>query len=98
MWLRKLSYLDQSKDNAERFWYLKFWRRPKHINGKTIVESVDFEHTEPVENSDFSDENLSVQGNGIIETISCGLVIKSIGYYGIQVRIRKILISLRTGD
>jgi hypothetical protein len=41
---------------------------------------------EPVANSDYSDENLSAQGNGIIETIPCGLVIKSIGYSGIQVR------------
>ncbi|CAF1027749.1 unnamed protein product [Rotaria sp. Silwood1] len=75
----------QSKDNAERFWYLKFWRRPKQLNGKTIVESVDFEHTKPVANCDFSDPNLPVQQNGTIETIPCGLVIKSIGYSGIQI-------------
>ena len=71
---------------------MKFWRRPKHINGKTSVESVDFEHTEFAENSDFSDENLSVRGNGTIETIPCGLVIKSIGYYGIQVRMKTIVL------
>lgn len=77
--------LGQSIDKAERFWYLKFWRRPKRINGQTTVESVDFEQTEPKETSDYAHENLSVQGNGKIETIPCGLVIKSIGYYGIQV-------------
>jgi hypothetical protein len=82
----ELFHLDQSKENVERFWYLKFWRRPKHINGKTIVESVDFKHMQPVANSDYSDEHLSVQENGNIETIPCGLVIKSIGYSGIQVR------------
>ncbi len=59
------------------------------------MESVDFEHTEPVANSDFSDENISVQGNGAVETIPCGLVIKSIGYHGIQV---SILISMGIGD
>lgn len=84
----KIARVSLSKENIERYWYLKFWRRPKHINGKTIVESVDFEQTEPVPNSDFADENLSVRGNGKIETIPCGLVIKSIGYYGIQVRIK----------
>jgi hypothetical protein len=91
--LESFFHLDQSKENAERFWYLKFWRRPKHINGKTSVESVDFEHMQPVANSNYSDENLSVRGNGTIETIPCGFVIKSIGYSGIQVRIktRKIL-------
>jgi len=78
-------------DDAKRFWYLKFWRRPKHLNGKTVVESVDFEHTEPAVNSDFSDENLPVQANGKIETIPCGLVIKSIGYSGIQVRMKTII-------
>jgi hypothetical protein len=78
-------------DDAKRFWYLKFWRRPKHLNGKTVVESVDFEHTEPAVNSDFSDENLAVQANGTIETIPCGLVIKSIGYSGIQVRMKTII-------
>ncbi|CAF1333576.1 unnamed protein product [Rotaria sordida] len=77
--------LEQSQNNAERFWYLKFWRRPKQLNGKTLVESVDFEHTESVANGDFSDPNLSVQPNGTIETIPCGLVIKSIGYYGVQI-------------
>ena len=81
------SALDQSINGAERLWSMKFWRRPKQIHGKTMVESVEFEHTEPRENSDYADENLSVQGNGMTETIPCGLVIKSIGYYGIQVRI-----------
>ncbi|UJR09495.1 hypothetical protein I4U23_013733 [Adineta vaga] len=76
---------NQSNDHAERFWYLKFWRRPKQINGKTMVESVDFEHTEPVDNNQFADENLSVKENGTLETIPCGLVIKSIGYYGVQI-------------
>ncbi|CAF3615479.1 unnamed protein product [Rotaria sordida] len=52
---------------------------------KPIVESVDFEYTEPVANGDFSDPNLSVQQNGTIETMPCGLVIKSIGYYGVQI-------------
>jgi adrenodoxin-NADP+ reductase len=84
----QLFILDQSKENTERFWYLKFWRRPKHINGKTTVESVDFEHTVPVTSGNFSDENLSVQANQTVETIPCGLVIKSIGYSGIQVRLK----------
>ena len=83
--MKTVSVPGQSTDKAERFWYLKFWRRPKQINGQTTVESVDFEQTEPKGNSDYADENLSVQGNGKIETIPCGLVIKSIGYYGIQV-------------
>jgi len=74
-----------SRDQAERFWYLKFWRRPKQINGQTKVESVDFEETQPKVNGNFLDENLAVETNGKIETIPCGLVIKSIGYYGIQV-------------
>ncbi|CAF1247794.1 unnamed protein product [Rotaria sordida] len=81
----KTARTKQSQNNAERFWYLKFWRRPKQLNGKTLVESVDFEHTESVANGDFSDPNLSVQPNGTIETIPCGLVIKSIGYYGVQI-------------
>ena len=93
--LLKTARTDQSKANAERFWYLKFWRRPKHINGKTNVESIDFEHTEPVKNSDFSDENLSVQKTNKVETIPCGLVIKSIGYSGIQVRtIRRSFVDI----
>ncbi|CAF3848371.1 unnamed protein product [Rotaria magnacalcarata] len=70
---------------AERCWYLKFWRRPKQFNGKTTVESIDFEHTQPVANRSFSEENLPVQQNQTIETIPCGLVIKSIGYQGIQI-------------
>ena len=75
----------QSKDKGERCWFLKFWRRPKQINGRKWVENVQFEQTEPKANSDFVDGNLAVQGNGKLETIPCGLVIKSIGYYGIQV-------------
>ncbi|CAF0955052.1 unnamed protein product [Adineta ricciae] len=76
---------NQTKDHAERFWYLKFWRRPRRINGKTMVESVDFEHTEPVDRQQFANENLFVKENGTIETVPCGLVIKSIGYYGVQI-------------
>lgn len=75
------------KDGTERFWYLQFWQRPKQINGNKTVESVDFEQTEPVPTSHFADENLAVRGNGIVESIPCGLVIKSIGYSGIQVSI-----------
>ena len=73
------------KNSAERFWYLQFWERPKRINGNKTVESVDFEQTEPVPNSNFADEHLVVRGNGIVQSIPCGLVIKSIGYSGIQV-------------
>ena len=51
-----------------------------------MVESVDFEHTEPVDRQQFASENLFVKENGTIETVPCGLVIKSIGYYGVQVR------------
>jgi adrenodoxin-NADP+ reductase len=79
------------KDGTERFWYLQFWERPKQINGKKTVESVDFEQTEPVPTSHFADENLAVRGNGIVESIPCGLVIKSIGYSGIQVSIQWVL-------
>ena len=74
-----------SRDQAERFWYLKFWRRPKQINGQTKVESVDFEETQPKVNGNFLDENLAVETNGKIEPLPCGIVIKSTGYYGIQV-------------
>lgn len=83
--LKTVKTTTTSRDQAERFWYLKFWRRPKQINGQTKVESVDFEETQPKVNSNFLDENLAVETNGKIETIPCGLVIKSIGYYGIQV-------------
>ena len=72
-------------EHAERFWQLKFWRRPTRINGQSVVESVDFEQTEPVANGDFADENLPVQNTRTIETIPCGLLIKSIGYQGIQI-------------
>ncbi|CAF3899058.1 unnamed protein product [Adineta steineri] len=81
----KTARTNQSKDSSERFWYLKFWRRPKQINGTTSVESVDFERTEFAADSNFADENLPVRNTGIIETIPCGLVIKSIGYHGVQI-------------
>ena len=75
------------EDASGRFWYLQFCQRPKPINGTKTVESVDFEQTEPVPTSHFADENLSVRGNGIVESIPWGLVIKSIGYSDIQVSI-----------
>ena len=77
--------LDPSSENVERSWQLKFWRRPIRINGSSVVESVDFEQTEPVPNGDFADENLPVQNTRTIDTIPCGLLIKSIGYQGIQI-------------
>lgn len=76
-----------SIEQAERYWYLKFWRRPKQFLGENRIESVECEMTEPVSNQNYTDENLSVKGNGQTEIIPCGLVIKSIGYYGIQVSI-----------
>ena len=77
----------KASEQAERHWYLKFWRRPKQFLGQRQVESVECEMTEPLPNQTYADENLAVRGNGETETIPCGLVIKSIGYYGIQVRI-----------
>lgn len=76
-----------SEEQAERYWYLKFWRRPKQLLGRDHVDSVECECTEPVANQDYADENLSVRGTGQTEILPGGLVIKSIGYYGIQVTI-----------
>ena len=77
---------DNSPSNdAQRLWHLQFWRRPKSIHGTTHVESVEFERTESVDDQSFEDGNLHVRGTGRTEFIPCGLLIKSIGYIGVQV-------------
>jgi adrenodoxin-NADP+ reductase len=70
---------------AERSWFLRFWRRPTRIQGSTVVESVECQQTEPISTDDSANENLAVRSLPTTETIPCGLVIKSIGYHGVQV-------------
>jgi ferredoxin/flavodoxin---NADP+ reductase len=69
-------------NGRSRKFFLHFFRSPIEILGKNRVEKVVFERNQLFGESN----NQKVRGTGVKEEIGCGIVFRSVGYYGVPIK------------
>jgi ferredoxin/flavodoxin---NADP+ reductase len=77
--LREFASRDASSDKSRRY-YVHFYKSPVQLNGTNHLESVTLERNR-LEGEAFSQRAI---GTGEQETISCQLLLRSVGYRGVE--------------